>query len=462
MGHIDKLRDNELENADIDKKEVKKIFKRRKRYIFLLILLFNISFLFFFKYLNFFKINLNLLFSQFQISYNFKIIKHLAPIGISFYTLSALSYVIDVYNEKIKADKNILRVGLFLSFFPTIVEGPIVRYTDTAESLYSGNTATYDNFCNGYIRIFYGLFKKYVIADRLNIFVKLVFASFATYSGLTIALSIVAYTILLYMEFSGTMDVVIGSANIFGVNVPENFKQPFFAKTIQEFWMRWHISLGTWFKDYIFYPISLSKPVKKLTMKTRKVFGNHYGILIPGMIALFAVWSLNGLWHGAGYTYLFFGMYHFVIISIGNFMGPVVVFVCDKLKINRSSIIYKTLQNIKLIILVLIGELFFRSPTVAQGFAMLKRVFLNFTTFRTNEFFTFGLDLKDLIILVLALIVILVISILKEKGIDVREAIRNKNIFLRWTIYYALILSIIVFGAFGSGYVPVDPIYADF
>ncbi len=462
LDYIDKCKEKALTAEGIDKKQIKLKYKRIQRIVLIITILFNLSFLFFFKYLTFFSINANRLLRKLRFHHRFKIIKHLAPIGISFYTLSAMSYLFDIYNGKIKADHNIIRFSLFLSFFPTIVEGPIVRYTDTAESLYAGTKPTYDGFCQGYVRILYGYFKKIIIADRLNILVKIIFNNYLQYSGLSIVGGIISYTILLYMEFSGTMDVVIGAASIFGVKVPENFKQPFFAKTIQEFWMRWHISLGLWFKDYIFYPVSLSKPIKKLTSKSRKVFGNHYGALITGLIALFMVWSLNGLWHGAGYTFLFYGMYHFVLISLGSLFQPLIIKICTKLKINRENWLYKTLQNIKLIILVLIGEMFFRAPTVTAGFQMLKRIFTNFLTFKSKEFFSLGLDIKDYIIVLIALIVVLVISILKEKGYEVRELIKKQNIFVRWSIYYLLILAIIIFGAYGPGYVPVDPIYADF
>lgn len=460
--HFNINRNNELENIDVDKSVVKEKYKKINRLVLIFTILLNVSFLFFFKYTNFFSINLNYIFSALNIDFSFKIIKHLAPIGISFYTLMAISYIIDVYKGKIETETNFVKLALYLSFFPTIVEGPIIRYSDIKDDLYACEKVNYKNFCFGFQRILYGFFKKLVIADRLNILVKLVFSNYTSYSGLSVLGAIISYTVLLYTEFSGTMDVVIGSAEIFGISVKENFQQPFFSKTIQEFWTRWHISLGLWFKDYIFYPISLSKPIKKLMLKTRKCFGNHYGVLITSTISLFVVWSLNGLWHGAGYTYLFYGMYHFTLITLGNILTPIIVKVCAFLKINRENIFYKILQNIKLIIFVLIGELFFRAPTVKAGFGMLGKVFNNFMDFNNGEFFSLGLDIKDFIIVLIALIVVLIVSVLNEKGIHIREKISKQNIVLRWLIYYALILAIIVFGAYGQGYIPVDPIYADF
>lgn len=464
LNKLDNKRDSLLQDENIDKKSIKAKYKKYKKVILFLGIIFNVSFLFIFKYLGFFSSSANTLLNIFNINYQFKIMKFIAPIGISFYTLQALSYIIDVYNEKIEADKNFFRVALFLSFFPQIMEGPIARYSDTAKALYETSRVTYYNFCLGFQRIFYGFLKKYIIADRLNVVVKTIFESYTSYSGIPIILGIISYTVMLYMEFSGTMDVVIGCGEIFNVKIPENFRQPFFAKNISEFWTRWHISLGTWFKDYIFYPISLSKPMKKLTIRMRKILGNHWGALVSGSVALFTVWALNGLWHGAGWTFLFFGLYQFILILMGSIFEPLVQKICNFLKINRQNFFYRIFQSVKMTIFVFIGELFFRAPTLGVAFGMLKRLVTNFNihAVTNGELLKLGLDVYDYLILVVFLIVVFVISILKEKNINIREEVSKKNIFIRWTIYYALILSIILFGAYGSGYIPVDPIYADF
>ena len=465
MNRVDDKKEEKLSNINKeDRKSIKEIYKKKKKFILIITILFNVAFLFFFKYLNFFAINTNIIFNWLNIDYNFKILKHLAPIGISFYTMEALAYTIDVYNNKIKAEKNILKLTLFLSFFPQIMEGPIARYSDTADKLYEGNKVTYKSFCFGYQRILWGVFKKLVIANRLNILVKIIFNSYMNYSGLSIAFGVIGYTVMLYMEFSGTMDVVIGSGEIFGVKIPENFRQPFFSKNISEFWTRWHISLGLWFKDYIFYPVSLSKSMRKLTASARKKIGNHFGPLISGAIALFAVWSLNGLWHGAGWTYLFFGMYHFLMILMGNIFEPTIIQICQKLHIDRKNKFYRIFQSIKMTILVFVGELFFRAPTMKIAFGMLTRIFTkqSFNNIKNGELLSLGLDIKDYIILIVAIIIVFVVSLIKEQGYNIRDEVSSKKIVIRWLIYYALIITIIIFGAYGAGYVPVDPIYADF
>lgn len=463
--YLEKLDDqcnNLIENKEKDeKKAIKLKFKRRKKKVLLLVLLFNIAFLFSFKYLRFFLTNTNIILDFLHVDYSFKILKFAAPIGISFYTLQAISYMVDVYNNKVDAQKNILKLGLYLSFFPTIMEGPIARYGDMAQTLYEGTKVNFKNFCFGYQRIFYGFFKKFVIADRLNILVKLVFDDYMSYSGTVNFLAVVAYTIMLYAEFSGTMDLVIGTGEIFGIKVPENFRQPFFAKNISEFWTRWHISLGTWFKDYIFYPISLCKPMKKITIYARRFLGNHFGPLVSGSVALLVVWLLNGLWHGAGWNYIFFGLYHFVMILFGNIFEPFVVKMCGKLKINRKNIIYRVMQSVKLTFLVFIGELFFRAPSLEVAFGMLKKIFSD-VFISSKELLSIGLDIQDYWILLIALLFIFIIGILKENNKNIREWIEAQKIFIRWPLYYALIFSILIFGAYGPGYAPVDPIYADF
>ena len=272
------------------------------------------------------------------------------------------------------------------------------------------------------------------------------------------------YTIQLYMDFSGTMDIVIGTGQIFGIKMPENFERPFFSKSISEFWKRWHITLGTWFKDYIFYPLSMSKPLKKLTSHARKRLGNHFGPLISGAIALFCVWICNGLWHGAGWNYIFFGLYHFTWILLGNIADPLFIWITKKLHINRNNFFYRCMQMIRTSILVCIGELFFRANGLRAGLTMFQKIFTDFSlqTVYDRSIFTFGIDRYDCLIVLVALSIVFIISVLQEHHIQVRKQISKQNMVVRFAAYYALILLIVVFGAYGKGYIPVDPIYAGF
>ena len=205
--------------------------------------------------------------------------------------------------------------------------------------------------------------------------------------------------------------------------------------------------------------------MKKLTIKARKVLGNHFGPLISGTIALFVVWFLNGLWHGAGYTFLFYGLYQFTLILLGNIFEPLIKNICKILHINRNNIFYRVFQSIKMTLFVFIGELFFRAETVSAGFKMLGRIFGNFNltnAINSGEVVKLGLDGCDYLIILVSLIVIFIIGLFQEKKHDVREEISKKNIVIRWAIYYAFLLAIIIFGAYGPGYQPVEPMYADF
>lgn len=449
-------------------KEERKAFKekaqKQQRKVIVLAILLHIGLLVTLKYTPFFTENINSLFALFGSSFQMEIPKFVLPIGISFYTLQAASYLFDVYRRKLEADQNLLRLAMYMSFFPQIMEGPIVRYTDTADRLWNVGRVKYDNFIRGTIRILFGLAKKMVVADRVNLFVKNVFTDYDKYDGLIIAVAAILYTVQLYMEFSGTMDLVLGSGQIFGITVPENFKRPFFSSSISEFWTRWHITLGTWFRDYMFYPISMSKPLKKLTAKARKRMGNHFGPLLAGAIALLSVWLCNGLWHGAGWNYIFFGIYHFVLILCGSIVDPYAEKLLEKLRINRTKGVYFGFRVLRTTVLVCIGELFFRAVTLSSGFIMLGKIFSSFTfaTVQNGDILKLGMDVHDFIIVAVSVVLLFAISLLQEKGVKLFEFYSRRNIIVRYAIPYILILFIIIFGAYGRGYVPVDPMYAGF
>ena len=443
-----------------ERKALKAQYDKRKRGVVALGAVILIGGLLALKYSGFFTVNINTIFAKLGIGITLEIPSYVLPIGISFFTLQAISYIVDVYRGVIKADDNLFRLGLFISFFPQIVEGPICRYSQTAEQLWNVQPIRYKNLSFGAQRLLYGAVKKYIIADRLNLFVKNVFDMKVEYHGGVVAFAAICYTIQLYMDFSGAMDAVCGTAEIFGVKMPENFRQPFFSRTISEFWTRWHITLGTWFRDYIFYPVTSSKRMKKITSSARKKIGNHYGPLIAGSVALFCVWSCNGLWHGSAWSYIFFGMYHFVLILSGNLVEPLVKKIHTKLHINANSFPYRLFQIFKTVFLVIIGELFFRAKGLKAGFKLFKKMITDFSFSRSE--FNIGIDMYDIVLVAVTLVIILVVSILHEKGISIREWLAKKPAVLRWAFLYGAILFIIIFGAYGYGYRPVEPMYAKF
>ena len=416
------------------------------------------------KYTPFFTENLNSLFRHLGLHLQLRVPSFAVPIGISFYTLQAMSYVFDVQKEKLQAERNLLRLTLWLSFFPLLMEGPIARFGATAEQIWNVPRIKGENFQKGLWRILYGVMKKMIVADRVNTAVELLYTEYASYDGGMVFLAAVLFTVQEYLEFSGTIDIVIGTGECLGIFLPENFNQPFFSKTISEFWTRWHISLGAWLKDYLFYPLSMSEPLKKLTKKCRTRFGNHYGPLVTSSIALFAVWLFNGLWHGAGWSYIFFGMYHFALIVTGNLLAPVVIGFCEKHKINRRVFPYQLFQMIRTAILVAIGEMFFRALSLKHGLEMFMIMIRHASvrSFADGTWLKLGMDLQDYLIVAAMIVFVFVISLLKERGCQVREQLYRRPVIVRALVTAMLISLVLLFGAYGTGYVPVDPIYANF
>ena len=445
-----------------EKKPVKKANDKKQNLVLAIAVVLHIGLLAVLKYTPFFTHNLNTILENFNV--HVKEISFMVPLGISFYTLQAVSYMRDVRQGVIKADNSLPRLALYMSFFPQIMEGPIARYSDTAEDLFSGNRIKYKNLVCGFERIIYGLFKKIIVADRLNGFVMNVFDGYEKFDGGIILLSAVFYTIELYMDFSAAMDVGIGIAQIFGVKLPENFRQPFFSKNISEFWSRWHITLGTWFRDYIYYPVSLSAFSKKLTAFGRKHLGNYFGPMLASTIALFCVWISNGLWHGSAWMYIFFGMYHFTLILLGNLFEPLSSKIYDKLHIDPNKAPVSLIRIALTSFLVVIGELFFRAHGLKEGFEMFGKIFTHFSLngIKNGVIAKTGLDHLDIIVVIVSIAIVFVFSILKEKNVDIREKLAEMPIAVRWLILVGAIAAVIIFGAYGGEYAPVAPMYADF
>ncbi len=443
-----------------EKKELKEKLIFQKKIVVVILLIINLGLLVVLKYYNFFAGGLNsALFNH--LSMSLPVLKFVLPMGISFYTLQAIGYFIDVYRGKYKAEKHLGKIALFLIYFPTIVQGPITRYDQIGKQLYEGHAFNYLNFTHGSQLILWGLFKKIVIADRANMFVNHIFQDYAQYSGIVVMTGILFYTIQLYTEFSGAVDICRGSSQMFGIELPKNFNQPFLSKDINEFWQRWHITLGLWLKEYVFFSVSLSKPFKKFNTFVKK-FGNDYlSKLLPATTALFFVWICNGLWHGASIKYVGYGMYYYVIMLCGMYFEPIFKKIISVLRINIESKWFKTFQVIRTIVLVNIGMLIFRADSLQSAFQMLKSCFVP-SQLPLNMIPTLGIDIHDFVIIIIGAAVVYGIGLIKEKGISIRESISSMKLPLRWTIYIAAILVVVIFGAYGKGYDAVSFIYATF
>lgn len=455
----------EREHADrTEKREIKKKYQKKGRAVLATGVLLLLAVLGYLKYYNFFVDNISAVTESLSLPLSFEAKSLILPIGISFYTLQAVGYMADVYWGKIKAEENLFRTALFLSFFPQIMEGPICRYTDTAEQLFTGAPLKYENLSDGCVRIFWGLFKKKVVADRLSVPVAAVFGHYGDYHGAVIAAAAVAYTVQLYMEFSGCMDIVIGSGKIFGICLPENFRQPFCARSAAEFWRRWHISLGTWFKTYIFYPVSMSGIVKKWSQFGKKHGGKYVTQLGVSAMALFPVWLCNGLWHGARWSYIFYGMYYFTLILLGIAVKPGRDRILKICHIREDALYWRIIQTGKTWVIIFTGELFFRADGLRAGIAMFRSMFDGFEIrqFWDGTLLNLGLGRADFVAVAAGCIAVAAVGHLRERGGTVNGRLGQIPTPVRWCVYYALIFAVLMLGAYGDGYQAVDLIYAGF
>lgn len=447
------------------KKALKEKTNRKKKWVVFAVILINFGLLFFLKYFNFLGGSAASLIGLIDSSFVFRPLDLMLPLGISFYTLQAVSYVVDVYRGKVQADKNLGRVALFLVFFPQIMEGPIGRYDQLAYQLYEGHSFDYTRFKYGGQLILWGLFKKMVVADRASIFVDTVFRQAGVTGGIPVVMAVLLYTLQIYAEFSGTMDIVTGVAQLFGVNLAENFKRPFFSRSVQEFWRRWHITLGAWLRDYIFYPISFSKFFMNLSKKAKKNFNEHFGKLVPVAFAMFFVWFGNGIWHGASWKYVMYGLYYYLIMMIGLLFEPLTRKLIAKIHINTGSRGYRFWQMARTFLFVCFGMLIFRAKDLPQAFSMFGSIFTGFDPgVLTSGALVrdFGLYTSDILLLLLSVILILAVGIMQEKGLVIRDVIAKRKLVVRWAVYYIGIFSVILFGAYGAGYRVIDLIYAQF
>lgn len=440
------------------------ISKKRKKMTLAGGILLLLGILFFLKYSPWFSESMNYLLEKTGAEGRFPVIRWALPIGISFYTLQAIGYMADIYWGKVQPEKHPGKLALFLAFFPQIMEGPICSYSDTADSLLNGDPLKEDNLKKGFIRIFWGLFKKMVIADRMYLLVKTVFDGYENYGGVVVIAAAIGYTIQLYMEFSGTMDIILGSGWMFGIRFPENFKQPFCSRSASEFWKRWHITLGAWFRTYIFYPVSASGIMKKWNRYGRKHAGKYLTKLTTYAYALFPVWLCNGLWHGARWSYIFYGMYYFIIILLGVAVEPVRKRLLSLCHIEESSPGLKGFQVLKTWCIIFVGELFFRADGLRAGMKMFMSIFQKFRLEQLwdGTFMGLGLDRDDYAVILAGCLTVAVVGAMKERKIEPLEKLQKLRLPIRWCVYYGLIFAVIIFGAYGAGYLQVDLIYAGF
>lgn len=389
-----------------------------------------------------------------------------APIGISYYTLSWITYVLGTYWKTGEVQKNPLKFLAFAGFFPILASGPIVKYEDFGKEICDGVKFSYDNIKNGAARIAWGFMKKLVIADRIALFVNTVYDNPYRYPGLFIWVANAFFIIQLYTDFSGCIDIALGAGEMFGFKLPENFNLPFLSQTLEEFWRRWHITLGGWLRDYVLYPILKSSPWQKITAFTKKKFGKKYGKKIPTWLGLMISWFLVGFWHGGGYNYIFgVGILFGIIIILGEALSPVFDKVNKALRINTEAFSWKVFRVLRTWLFFGTGLSFFRAGSLLVGFRNLK---LSVTVFNpwiffTGELWEMGVDRTEFSIFVFYMAVVIIAGILRAvTGKSIRELLKEQNIVFRWIIYAGLIYSVLIYGCYGSGFSSAAFIYQGF
>jgi len=381
------------------------------------------------------------------------------PLGISFYMFQSMGYVIDVYRNGAKPEKNFFKLALFVSFFPQLIQGPISKFSHLAPQLYAPKAFDGKTLSFGLQRMLWGYFKKLVIADRIAAAV--IALKGPEFTGVGFALLTVFYAVQIYGDFTGGIDITVGLAQCFGIKLPENFIRPYLSKNIAEYWRRWHISLGEWMKEYIFYPISVSSPMLKLSKSARAKLGN-FGKRLPVYVASVATWFVTGIWHGLTPNFILWGMMNCFVIVVSEELNPLYEKFHGRfhLKEKKWYGAFEILRMFCLMNLIRIVDLF---PNVSVYFARMGSLFttFNFHILWNGTLLKLGLSALDYIILGAGILVLIAVSLIQEKKGSVRELLWNKPV-LRYVLVIALLTVVLLMGSYGIGYNAGDFIYGNF
>ena len=413
---------------------------RRKLYLALSLTV-NLGVLFTFKYFNFFRDSLNEVFNYVDAPYSVPYLDVLLPVGISFYTFQTLSYTIDVYRGKKEPERHFGIFALYVAFFPQLVAGPIERATRLLPQFYKPHRFDYERVVSGLQLIMWGFFKKLVIADRLAVMVNMVYNDATQYSGFPLILATYLFAFQIFCDFSGYSDIAIGAARIMGIDLMLNFRQPYFAQSISEFWKRWHISLSTWFRDCLYIPL-----------------GGNRVTLWRWQLNLLIVFLVSGLWHGANWTFVIWGALHggYLIAEIWLSMlwGKLSHFFDYKKWGGQASPLsrIKILSILKILIvfhLVVFAWIFFRANSISDAFYIVQHLLV----FKPAQSLAYTVNVlfprNDLLVALLAIIMMESIHFVQERG-DIWQFLKPKPIYLRWAFYYVIFFMLIFLGEFSS------------
>lgn len=430
---------------------LKKQLQFRKKCVVAASLIINLGILAFFKYYDFVLHNINVALAVFSLEPFEKPFDLLLPVGISFYTFQALSYTIDVYRGDVPAEKNPIRYALFVSFFPQLVAGPIersknlLRQIDDIEKLRLWNL---DRVTRGLILMVWGYFLKMVIADRAAVFVNTIYNEYWMYGSCELSIATMLFAVQILCDFAGYSTIAIGAAKVMGFELMENFNAPYFATSIQDFWRRWHISLSTWFRDYLYFPLGGSRCSK----------ARHYrNIMI--------VFAVSGLWHGASWTFVVWGLLHGAYQVIGIATKSIRDELWKKLAVRTDAFSWILGKVIITFVLVNLAWVFFRASTLEQAFEILAAILTDWNPWVLfdDSLFKSGLSLVEFRVLIIAIVIMGLADVVKlVKGQTIDEFLMNQNMWFKWVVMIGLICAVLVFGWYGPGFDPQQFIYFQF
>lgn len=456
------LKEKKEELSREERKAYKASMKSKQRKWLVLCMVLNFGILAVLKYTDFMITNINGILNVFNSGKQLALMNFALPLGISFYTFQTMGYLIDVYREKYTYEKNLFKLALFISFFPQLIQGPISRFDELKESLFAGRALDGKNVSFGIQRILWGFFKKLVIADRLLIAVTTIIHNTDNYQGVYVLVGMFFYAITLYADFTGGIDIAIGVAEIFGIRLRENFERPYFSKSIAEYWRRWHISLSFWFRDYMFYPISVSKPMLNLSKFCKKHIGEWLGKRISIYLASIIVWFTTGIWHGAAWNFIVWGLLNCVVILVSQECTPLYERFHQRFKVGHTFW-FRLFQVVRTFWLMSFLRTFDCYRNVGTTVKMYGTIFTkpNIMELFRGGLMQLGLSLHDYIVLTLAVILLLIVSLAGRKG-SVRERIARRPLMIQYAAYFVIFLTVLILGAYGVGYDSSQFIYSQF
>lgn len=418
-----------------------------KKLVVVISLVSNLAILGIFKYADFALHTLNIIAEQLRLEQIDKRLDLLLPVGISFYTFQALSYTIDVYRGNIKAEKNIIRYALFVSFFPQLVAGPIERSGNLMSQIQRVKEAKlwdFERIRDGILLMFFGFFQKLVIADRASLLVNRVYGEYEAYGFFELVIASVLFAFQIYCDFGGYTNIARGAAKVMGFSLMQNFRQPYLATSIKDFWRRWHISLTSWFTDYLYIPLG----------------GNRKGT-IKKYINIFVVFGISGLWHGASWHFVAWGLLHAIYQIVGDLKNKVGSRMNSRISnfSSEGSFSQKLGKVLVTFVLVDFAWIFFAADDLPHVYHILRQMF---TTFQTTSIYEIGLDRGNWAMFLLGVIILLMVDIIHEKGKSIFYLVNRQALWFRWGLYLALIWGGIMFGIYGIGYDTSQFIYFQF